>query len=127
MSGTDTDQASDTGTWAYTLHVYTPTTGTIVQTTPTTGTVTTTGATGFADELAVTGNVGTVTYAKTGGSSLLTISSLPALSSNVVLSIAIAASSGIKSTAALVPIRTSITALNTLYATGLGTCMAGRG
>jgi Tfp pilus assembly protein PilV len=126
-SGTDGDVSGDTGTWTYTLNVSTPTAGTIVQTSPTSGTVTTTGATAFTDQFAVTGNVGTVTYTQSTGSSSLTINSLPATNQPVVLSIAMTAASGTKSTAVSVPLRVAITALNTVYATGPGTCLAGLG
>ena len=133
-TGTTGDTNGDTGTWTYTLHVYTPpavftppATGTIVQTTPTSGTVTTAGSAAFADELAVLGNVGTVTYTQATGGDNLTLTSLPATNVPVVLSIVIAASNGTQSTAVSVPIKTAITALDTVYATGPGTCMAGSG
>jgi Tfp pilus assembly protein PilV len=128
VTGTAGDINGDTGTWTYTLHVYTPpATGTIVQTTPTSGTVTTTGSATFTDQLAVTGNVGTVSYVQSAGSPGLTITSLPATNAPVVLTIAITASSGTKSSAASITIKTAITTLDTVYATGPGTCMTGLG
>ena len=48
---------------------------TITQTTPTSGSVTTTGSAAFTDQLKTTGNVGPVTYAKTGGGTDITVSS----------------------------------------------------
>jgi hypothetical protein len=124
-TGTTSDGNGGAGTWTYTLHVGTA--GTIVQTTPTSGTVTTTGTTGsatFTDQLAVTGNIGTVTYTQSTGGASLTITSLPATNAAVVLTIAITASSGTKRTAVSVPLTSAITTLDTVFAAGLGNCMA---
>jgi len=124
-AGTTSDASSDTGTWSYTLHVGAA--GTIVQTGPTSGTVTTTGSSVFTDQLAVTGNVGTVDYTQTTGGTNLTLLALPATNSAVVLTIAITASSGVKSTKVSVPFTSAITTLDTVFTTGPGTCMAGLG
>ena len=123
----DSNLPPDTGTWTYTLHVYTTAAGTIAQTKPTSGTVTTTGSATFTDQLAVTGNTGTVTYTQTTGGTSLTLSALPATNAAVVLAIAITASSGVKSTAVSVPFTSAITALDTVFAPGTGTCMVGLG
>ena len=62
VSGTTSDTELNGGTWTYTLTV----TGVpIGQTTPTSGSVTTTTSGGFSDQLAVSGNIGTVTYTET--------------------------------------------------------------
>jgi len=127
VSGTDTDQSNDAGTWAYTLHVYTPTAGTIVQIKPTSGTITTTGSSVFTDQLAVTGNVGTVNYTQSTGGTSLTLSALPVTNAAVVLTIALTTSSGVKATAASVPVRSAITTLDTVFTSGPGTCMVGLG
>jgi hypothetical protein len=124
-TGTTSDASGDTGTWTYTLYVGTA--GTIVQTRPTSGTVTTTGSATFTDQLAVTGNTGTVTYTQSTGGASLTITSLPATNAAVVLTVAITASSGTKRTAVSVPLRSAITALDTVFAAGPGTCMVGLG
>jgi prepilin-type N-terminal cleavage/methylation domain-containing protein len=124
-TGTTTDINGDTGTWTYTLYVGTG--GTIVQVTPTSGTVTTTGSAAFTDQLAVTGNVGTVAYTQSTGNPGVTIFSLPATNATVVLTIAMTASSGNKTTMVSVPLRSAITALDTVFAAGPGTCMAGLG
>jgi hypothetical protein len=124
-TGTTTDINGDTGTWTYSLYVGTA--GTIVQSTPTSGTVTTTGSAAFTDQLAVTGNVGTVAYTQSTGNPGITIFSLPATNAPVVLTIAMMASSGNASTAVSVPLRSAITALDTVFAAGPGTCMAGLG
>ncbi|MGH9097113.1 MAG: PilW family protein [Acidimicrobiales bacterium] len=128
VTGTNSDANGDTGTWAYTLHVYTPpAAGTIAQTSPTSGTVTTTGSATFTDQLAVTGNSGTVTYTQSTGNPGLTIFSLPATNVAEVLMIALTASSGTKATAVSVPLRSAITALDTVFTSGPGTCMVGIG
>jgi hypothetical protein len=127
-TGTTSDGSGDTGTWAYALNVYTPPTGTtIVQTTPILGTVTTTGSATFTDQLAVAGGSGTVSYVQSTGSPGLTLSALPATNAAVVLTIAITASSGVKSTAVSVPLTSAITTLDTVFAPGAGNCMVGLG
>jgi prepilin-type N-terminal cleavage/methylation domain-containing protein len=77
--GTADGTSGETGAWTYTLHVYTPTAGTLAQTEPTSGTVSTTaptppatvwmtagsGPTAFSDQLTATGNNGRVTYTQT--------------------------------------------------------------
>jgi|GEM_PF-1788328 len=65
--------AGDAGTWTYTLHVYTPATGTIAQTEPTSGTVSTAGSAAFSDQLTATGNSGTVTFTQSTGNAYLAI------------------------------------------------------
>ena len=128
VTGTDGDTIGDTGTWTYTLHVYTPpAAGAIAQTSPTSGTVTTTGSGTFTDQLAVTGNSGTVTYTQSTGNPGITIFSLPATNAAVTLMIALTASSGTKATAVSVPLRSAITALDTVFTSGPGTCMVGLG
>ena len=118
----------DTGTWIYTLHVYTPpAAGAIAQTSPTSGTVTTTGSGTFTDQLVVTGDSGTVTYTQSTGNPGITIFSLPATNAAVTLMIALTASSGTKATAVSVPLRSAITALDTVFTSGPGTCMVGLG
>jgi hypothetical protein len=127
-TGTTSDGSGDTGTWAYALNVYTPPTGTtIVQTTPILGTVTTTGSATFTDQLAVAGGSGTVSYVQSTGSPGLTLSALPATNAAVVLTIAITASSGVKSTTVSVPLTSAITTLDTVFAAGAGNCMVGLG
>jgi uncharacterized protein YneR len=71
VTGTTSDPFGDGGTFTYTLTV---TPGTITQSAPTAGSVTVAASFGFTDELAVAGNTGAVTYAKTGGSTRLTVS-----------------------------------------------------
>ncbi len=71
VTGTTSDPFGDGGTFTYTLTV---TPGTITQSAPTAGSVTVAASSGFTDQLAVTGNTGAVTYAKTGGSTRLTVS-----------------------------------------------------
>ncbi|MGH6878667.1 MAG: beta strand repeat-containing protein, partial [Rhizomicrobium sp.] len=63
-SGTVTDAYGDTGTWSYTLTVNRVT---IAQTAPITGTTTTATSGTFTTHLAVTGNVGPVTYHQATG------------------------------------------------------------
>jgi hypothetical protein len=67
INGTTNDAFGDTGTFTYTLTV---TASTLTQTAPTTGAVTNPGSAAFADQLHVSGNVGAVSYTKTGGSGL---------------------------------------------------------
>lgn len=124
VSGTDVDTANDTGSWTYTLYV--GNTGTIVQTTPTSGVTTTSASSGFTQQLGFADNTGVVTYTQSG-STELTISSIPAGQVPVVLTIAIIASNGVKNTAASIPFTSSITTLDTAYATGQGTCIRGLG
>jgi hypothetical protein len=67
-TGTTSDPNSDNGTFTYTLTV-----GAITQSAPTSGSTTTTSSKTFTQQLAVTGNNGTVIYTKTGGSANLTV------------------------------------------------------
>jgi major membrane immunogen (membrane-anchored lipoprotein) len=73
-TGTTVDGNGDSGTFAYTLTV-----GTITQVTPTAGSSTVAGSASFTDQLAVTGNNGSVTYAATGGSTSVTVSASGAI------------------------------------------------
>ena len=70
VSGTDSDSNGDSGSWTYQLTV----TDAIVQGAPTSGTVATAGSAGFTDTLAVSGNVGAVTYVTSPLSTNLTVS-----------------------------------------------------
>jgi uncharacterized repeat protein (TIGR02543 family) len=70
VSGTDSDTNGDSGAWTYKLTV----TDTIVQGAPTSGTVDVAGSAGFTDTLAVSGNVGAVTYVTSPLSTHLTVS-----------------------------------------------------
>ncbi len=72
LFGTDSDAFGDTGVWRYTLTVHTHS---ITQTAPTAGSVTTTGSATFTDQLETTGNIGPVTFTKTGGGTGLDVSS----------------------------------------------------
>ena len=72
-SGTDTDKDGDSGSWSYTLNVGATT---IVQVGPFTGSTTTTGeaTSGFSDQLATTGQNGSVTFKQTAGAPTLIVS-----------------------------------------------------
>ena len=56
---TSAASVASTGTWTYTLTV---TAVTITQTAPTTGSTSTSNSSTFTDQLAASGNIGTVTY-----------------------------------------------------------------
>jgi large repetitive protein len=71
LFGTDADAFGDTGQWQFTL---TAETVGFRQTAPTSGTVTTTGSAAFTDHLRTTGNIGAVTFMKTGGGTGLNVS-----------------------------------------------------
>ena len=68
-SGSDSDLTGDTGTWTYSLVV-----PVITQTSPTSTTTTVSGSTTFTDQLAVTGNVGAVTFATSSATAGLSVS-----------------------------------------------------
>src|SRR5450631_527914 len=74
LFGTGTDSFGDTGVWQYTLTVvhYGPP---ITQTAPTSGTVPMIGSAAFTDHLRTTGNIGPVTFIKTGGGAGIKVSS----------------------------------------------------
>jgi hypothetical protein len=72
VSGTDIDSIGDTGTWTYTLYV---TKGTLTQVAPFSKSVTAPNSgSSFADQLAVSGSSGTVTYTVTSSNSHLHVS-----------------------------------------------------
>src|SRR5665213_1486676 len=73
LFGTDSDIVGDQGQWKYTLTV-TGGAGPITQAAPTSSSVTTSGSSAFTDQLKTTGNIGPVTYAKTGGGTGLIVS-----------------------------------------------------
>jgi hypothetical protein len=73
LFGTDTDSLGDTGTWTYNLTV--THSSPIIQTAPTSGTVTTSGSSAFTDHLRTIGNIGPVTFTKTGEGTGLKVSS----------------------------------------------------
>ena len=70
VNGTVIDSNGDSGPYTYTLQVTT----TLVQLAPVAGVATTSASTGFSAQLAVTNNVGPVTYIDYGGSSSLAVS-----------------------------------------------------
>ena len=70
VNGTVIDSNGDSGPYTYTLQVTT----TLVQLSPVAGVATTSASTGFSAQLAVTNNVGPVTYIDEGGSSSLAVS-----------------------------------------------------
>jgi hypothetical protein len=72
LFGTDADAFGDTGEWQYTFTVETVI---IHQTVPTSGSVTTIGSGAFTEQLAMIGNLGPVTFTKTGGTASLKVSS----------------------------------------------------
>lgn len=76
VSGTDSDSLGNVGTWGYTLTV---TPATITQGAPTAGTVNTTGSSSFTSQLAVSGNVGAVTFLTTLTNAKLSVSTSGAL------------------------------------------------
>ena len=80
VSGTDSDNYADAGTWTFTLTV---TAKAVSQATPTTGTMTTGKA--FSSHLAISGSIGTVTYVQTSGAANLTVSSTGAVSAPATL------------------------------------------
>ena len=71
VTGTTSDQYGNTGTFSYTLTVVA---GTITSS-DTSGSVVTTSSGSFSHQLMVTGNIGAVSYVKSGGSSRLVVSS----------------------------------------------------
>ena len=71
-TGTMSDAFGDTGAWVYTLTIAGPP---ITQIAPITRTVTVAGSATFTDHLNTTGNIGAVTFTKTGGGAGLAVSS----------------------------------------------------
>jgi hypothetical protein len=79
-TGTTSDPVGDAGTFHFTLYV-----GTITQSAPTTTSVSVTAAATFTSQLAVTGSVGSATYAQTTGSPDLVVSPTGLLSTDGTL------------------------------------------
>ena len=86
VTGTTADTNGGSGSFTYTLTV---TAGTISQSTPTAGSATVSGSLAFVDQLAVSGTYGTVTFAKTGGGSHLTVSASGQVGTNGTLAVGV--------------------------------------
>ena len=85
VSGTDTD-GTDTGVWSYTLDVASSSSS-IIQSAPSANTTTTSNSAGFTDQLATTGNSGTVTFTTVTSSADVVVSSSGAVTTTGSLSV----------------------------------------
>jgi hypothetical protein len=96
VSGTDSDASGATGTWSYTLTV---TAVAISQGSPTTSSVSTTKSASFTDQLASTGQSGSVSFATTSANAKLSVSATGAVTTSGTLAAGTYAVSGTDSDA----------------------------
>jgi len=94
-TGTLSDAFGDTGVWVYTLTVY----GSPFWALPTSGSVTVAGSAAFTVQLRTTGNIGAVTFTKTGGGADLNVSSHGKITTTGTLAVGTYAAAGTMSDA----------------------------